>query len=235
LEDGLTETGYVWGNPGYGELSDFPKMKREYTALELTYRQHGGERYSLLASYILSKTSGNYTGIFDLTSRGGGWPNAMPAFDLLESLENSDGLLPNDRTHSLKLCGSWLVGYGLTVGGTALWQSGTPLNGFGVAVSTPVYSAFVVPRGEAGRMPSIWDLSLRLTYDLSTWWQSPVKPRLLLDLLHIGSPREVVDVVQQRYLERDAEGNHITENPLYGQAIAYQPPFAVRAGMTVDF
>ena len=62
-----------------------------------------------------------------------------------------------------------------------------------------------------------------------------MRPKLLLDLLHIGSPREGVDYVQDRYLDRDAEGNFIVENPLYGQAIMYQPPFAVRAGINIDF
>lgn len=237
LEDVLhPETGdFVWGNPGYGELSAFPRMNREYTALEITYQHSGGARYNLLASYTLSRSRGNFTGIFDLDSGGSGWPNSMPAYDLLESMEQSDGLLPNDRTHSLKFSGSYKVGYGLTMGTTAMWQSGTPLNELGPAMEDPTYGVFIIPRGEAGRMNYIWDLSLRLTYDLSYWWKTSVHPKILLDLLHIGSPREAVDYIQRRYLERDDDGNFINENPLYGQPITYQPPFAIRLGLTADF
>ena len=226
---------YVWGNPGYGQLSDFPRMERKYTALEVTYQHSGGPKYSLLASYIVSRNRGNYPGIFDLTNRGGGWPNNMPQFDYLETLEQSTGLLPNDRTHSFKLSGSYRVGYGLTAGLSFLWQSGTPLNEFGPAEIDPTYNVFILPRGDGGRMNSIWDLSLRLTYDLSTWWNASVRPKILLDLLHIGSPREAVDYVQRKYLERNESGEFITENPLYGEPIMHQPPFAVRMGMTIDF
>jgi len=46
-------------------------------------------------------------------------------------------------------------------------MSGTPLNEFGVI---PDYysSTFLRPRGTVGRTPSIWDLSFRFMYDLST-------------------------------------------------------------------
>jgi hypothetical protein len=226
---------YVWGNPGYGELADFPRLEREYTALEITYQHSGGEKYNLLASYILSRNRGNYPGIFDLTNRGGGWPNNMPQFDYLETVENSYGLLPNDRTHSFKFSGSYRVGYGLTAGASLLWQRGTPLNVFGPAIEDPTYSVFVIPRGEGGRMNSIWDMNVRLTYDISDWWSSSVKPKILVDMLHIGSPQEPVDYIQQRYLERDPGGGFITENPIYGEPISYQPPFALRMGLTVEF
>jgi hypothetical protein len=106
---------------------------------------------------------------------------------------------------------------------------------FGPAIEDPTYSVFVIPRGEGGRMNSIWDMNVRLTYDISDWWSSSVKPKILVDMLHIGSPQEPVDYIQQRYLERDPGGGFITENPIYGEPISYQPPFALRMGLTVEF
>ncbi|NIM20214.1 MAG: hypothetical protein GTO51_08285 [Candidatus Latescibacteria bacterium] len=232
VEDAFAEdlTGWVWGNPGSGDLSHFPRMKREYTALELIYRHSGGERYNFLVSYTLSRNYGNYPGLFP-SDYGEGFPNASTTVYHPEGFFHATGLLPNDRTHVFKCSGSYRIGYGAT----ALWQSGTPLSEFGASLYDPVYNVFIVPRGEAGRTTSIWDLSLRFTYDSSEWWRAEVHPKLILDLLHVGSRRKPISFVQRRFLERDIDGNHITPNPAYGLATAYQPPMAVRLGLEVDF
>jgi hypothetical protein len=216
-------------------LSEFPQLKREYRALEVSYHHSGGDRYYLLASYVLSENRGNYSGFFFSDGNGGGPPNLGPAFDVLESTVDGDGLLPNDRTHVFKVSGSYRIGLGLTVGAMASWMSGTPLNEFGSALFDALYPVFLVPRGEAGRMPSIWDLNFRVAYDLSALLQSRMHPRIIVDLLHVGSPREPVLYDQRHYLERDDQGNHVAPNPTYGLATAYQPPAAVRFGIEMIF
>jgi len=233
--DGFGEY-FEWGNPGYGLLGDYPKMTRKYRALEFTLEQAPTDRYNFLFSYVLSENKGNYPGLFPADISSEGWPNMGPAFDVLEMTVNGDGLLPNDRTHVLKLLGSFKLTRDFSAGLTASWQSGTPLNEFGSAADpNNFYNIFLKPRGTAGRTPDIWDLNLRLAYTLPFWRQSQVEPRLILDWLHIGSPRDPVNYDQKRYFTADTEGNQMQENPNYGHAVAYQPPTALRFGFEVGF
>jgi hypothetical protein len=236
LEDVISEeTGeYVWGNPGGGKLSDFPKVKRDYTALELTFQRTGAERFNFLTTYILSRNTGNHPGVFP-SDYGDGWANASQQYDLREQLDNGDGLLPNDRTHVFKFNGSYRIGYGVTAGATFFWMSGTPLSEYGGAILDPTYNVFITQRGEAGRTPDIWDLGVRLTFDLASLWESSVHPRVIVDFLHIASQREGVNFVQRKFLSRDDDGGFTDPNPFYGEPIAFQPPAAVRLGMEIEF
>jgi len=238
LEDAMVDeaTGqFEWGNPGYGLLSDFPRMTRIYRALELTLEHAPTDRYNFLVSYVLSANKGNYPGLYPADISSDGWPNMGPAFDVLEQTIDADGLLPNDRTHVFKLLGSYHLTRDFSAGVTASWQSGTPLNEFGAAMADNFYRVFLQPRGTAGGMPSLWDLNLRFAYTVPFWRDSNVEPRLILDWLHIGSQREPVNYDQRSYNSRDAQGNHIDPNPTYLWPVAYQPPMAVRFGFEVGF
>jgi hypothetical protein len=233
LEDGWDpEEGIQFNNPGSGALSDFPRVKRNYGAIELTVRRRAGERLTTLGSYVLSRATGNYTGLFH-SDFGTPWPNVTGAFDLLETLDNGDGLLPNDRTHVLKLAGAYQLGAGLQAGVVGLWETGTPLNEFGGAEFGAPFWTFLQPRGTAGRTPSIWDLSLRIAYQLPT--SSRLRPRLTLDVLHIASRRAPVNFDQTHYFNVDGEGNQIDPNPTYGLPTRFQPPMALRLGVELAF
>ncbi len=236
IEDGSLDGGntYILGNPGRGELAEFPRMKRDYSALELTYHHTGGDRYNMLISYVLSRNHGNYTGLFGSDVNWPG-PNTSPQFDLPGSLVDGTGLLPNDRTHVFKLSGSYKVSDALNVGFITSWQSGTPLNEWGSLPANPGFRMFLVPRGEAGRTPSIWDVNLRLAYRLPNRLSPGFQTKMILDLLHIGSQRKAVNYDQVHYFGVDNEGNQAFPSPTYGMATQFQPPMAVRLGMEVDF
>jgi len=106
VDDPVTGVGQALnGNPGRGILSFMPKPKREYTALELTLEKSGGQRFNFWASYVLSRTYGNYTGLYS-SDYNLDLPNAGMAFDNPARLKNAMGLLPNDRTHVFKFVGS---------------------------------------------------------------------------------------------------------------------------------
>jgi hypothetical protein len=237
IEDGMTDPNtdtWVWGNPGSGELSAFPKMKRTYSALEVTFQQRILDGLSVLASYVLSRNDGNYAGLFD-SEIGNPYPNATGVFDTVDGLVNGEGLLPNDRTHVFKLSGSYRLGAGVSLGASGVWESGTPLNEFGSDPLGPPYQAFLQERGTVGRTPTIWDVSMRITYGPSLFAGNRWRPRLTADFLHIGSQREAVNYDQVHYANVDSEGNQIYPNPTYGRAIAYQPPMVVRLGLDLQF
>jgi hypothetical protein len=238
-EDGaIPGTGELWwGNPGRGELRDLPKPRREYSAVEVSWQYAPKGRTVLLASYVLSRTWGNYMGLYN-SDWGHDLINSHAAFDEVSWMRNSTGLLPNDRAHVVKLAGGYPVGYGLTVGASLVWQSGTPLSEFGPVEPEGLPYGFLRKRGTAGRTPSIWDLGLRFRYDIPSsstshggWPQS----RLILDLVHVGSPRKVVDRDQTSYFTMDSAGDLIDPNPNYGRATKYQSPMAMRIGMEVAF
>jgi hypothetical protein len=223
---------YVAGNPGEGVLSFLPQVKREYTALELTFERRGVGPLSFLVSYVLSRSYGNYTGLF---SSDTGWdgPGNNSMFSHAGQGPNSEGLLPNDRTHVLKVAGSYKFDLGLSAGTFFTWQSGTPLNEFGPSEFSAFRRAFLVPRGSAGRTPAIWDLNVRLAYLLGRGLRLPVQGRIVLDLLHIGSPSKVVLTNQVRYVGPDPDTQ--IPNPNFGAALAYQPPFTVRLGLELGY
>jgi hypothetical protein len=58
---------------------------------------------------------------------------------------------------------------------------------------------------------------------------------MILDVFHVASQRQPVDFEQLHYFNIDENGNQINPNPLYGRAIRYQPPMAVRLGLEVGF
>jgi hypothetical protein len=225
---------FLYGNPGKGAQAAFPKMKRDYTAFELTVQKSGGRKYNILASYVLSRNYGNYAGLFTSDIVPQLFPNANGAFNILEAMENSTGLLPNDRTHVFKLSGFYRLKFGLIVGSSFFWQTGKPKSEFGFNQNLFV-NYFLQERGSVGRLSSIWDLNFRFVYDLSlltnTWW----KPRLILDIFHIGSQREPVAREEVRYNAVDNEGNPVAPNPNYDSAILFQPPMTLRFGVEVDF
>ena len=70
-------------------------------------------------------------------------------------------------------------------------------------------------------------------YELN--FEPGIQPRLILDLFHIASQREPVDLDQRKYFGIDENGNPINPNPTYGEAYRYQPSMSLRLGLEVGF
>jgi hypothetical protein len=220
---------WVIGTPGKGAFAFLPPPKRTYTALELSASgTWTGFHYRV--SYVLSRSWGNYTGLFG-SDQGSANPGGNGTFVVPQQAVNSEGLLPNDRPHVAKLAASYRLPIGLTPGIFFSWMSGTPINEFGQAL--PFGWSFIAPRGTAGRTPSIWDLNVRLAYDLPPYRSAAA--RMVLDLLHMGNPRQVVRVDQLHYWWLDADGDPVNLNANYLSPIAYQPPMTARLGVEVSF
>jgi hypothetical protein len=181
---------------------------------------------------VLSRTYGNHGGVFNLDEDQGGQPNM--SYDYPEKLVNAEGLLPQDRTHQLKLAASYRTGFGLTLGGRFLWLTGTPLSEMGT-MRIPPNRTFVTQRGTAGRMPSIWELDLRFSYDFGPLMHRQAPARLILDVFNLGNPREAVAFDQVLYFSLDEEGNPANFNPNYGEPTLFQLPASLRLGVEVGF
>lgn len=221
----------VIGTAGRGDLAFLSPPRREYTALELALE--GRSRQGLYrASYVLSRTWGNFPGLYGsdlyVANPGLNFGLAMSHQNL-----NSTGLLPNDRPHVVKLVGTYAAARTLDVGAFVTWQSGTPINDFGVGPFGAFFPSFLARRGSEGRSPAIWDVNLRLAYE-APWLRGP-SAKCILDLLHVGNPRTAVRIDQQHYFALDSLGNPTTANPGYRRALAFQPPMSARLGFEVSF
>ena len=234
VEDGWVESegSQVLGNPGYGPLDEYPPAKREYAALELTAEKSFEGRLRLLGSYVLSRAYGNHGGVYNLDADQLGQPNGSWGYP--EMLVDAEGLLPQDRTHQLKLAASYRTGFGLTLGGRFLWLTGTPLSELGAGTRSNS-RVFLSQRGTSGRMPSIWELDLRFSYDFGSLVRRRAPARLILDVFNLGNPRTAVAFDQMRFYSRDGDGNPTNFNPDYGEPTAFQLPASVRLGVEVGF
>ena len=231
LEDGDPGDGvYRMGNPGRGPLAAMPRARQRYAALEVSVERSSPGPLFLLGSYVLSRNVGNYTGLY-ATDLMVGLPNSGPQYDVPDLMINADGLLPNDRAHVAKAAASYRLGFGATFGGFLTVASGTPLSEYGTSAYGFPYWTFVRPRGSASRTPATWSLDLHAAYDLPVARDGRVRPRVLLDVFNVGSPRRA-----QLYDQRHYFDNAQTQlNPDYGSVTRYQPPMSARVGLVVDF
>lgn len=234
LEDGIApgDSVYRMGNPGRGPLGTMPRARQRYAALDLSAERSTPGPLYLLASYVLSRNVGNYTGLFAadaLIPLPGS--NSGPQYDVPDLMIDAYGLLPNDRTHVAKVAASYRFGFGATLGGFLTVASGTPLSEYGTSAYGSPYWTFVRLRGSAGRTPAIWSLDLHGAYDLPVGRGGRVRPRLLVDAFNVGSPQRGLLYDQRHYLDN----TQTLVNPNYGAVTRYQPPMNARVGMVVDF
>jgi hypothetical protein len=223
---------FYLGNPGSDPLSDYPHPMRENLSMQILIEKSLSSRLNLLCSYVLSRNYGNFTGFFNQEGQGV-TPNMSRAYDYLDVLINATGLLPNDRTHVFKVNSTYRFDFGLTFGASFTWMSGTPLSEYGRNIyGLPVH---IIKRGTAGRLPSLWDLNLRFTYGFPIELFRQMRPRLILDIYHVASQREVVRQGELHYLEIDADGNYFNPDPSYGKPLNFQPPMSVRIGIEINF
>lgn len=178
---------YKYVNPGEGIAKDFipsgltppfpaPRPKRQYDALELTYNRRLSKNWFGGASYVLSRLSGNYSGLdnsdeirtpttggsYGAAQQAGGTiarngSSAHRAWDLDEVVVDStgnldvEGRLATDRPHVVKLYGGYTFPMGTEIGLNFYAGSGTPLTTLVDTINQiPV---MVNGRGDLGRTP----------------------------------------------------------------------------------
>ncbi|WP_225410049.1 TonB-dependent receptor [Stigmatella hybrida] len=174
LEDMSRDNGatYFLGNPGEGFAQEFPKAQRDYDAVTLYLNRNFAGGWLAQASYTWSRLYGNYPGLFR-PETGQLDPNITADFDLIELLENRTGLLPFDRTHSVKLFGAKEINFtnaiSSNIGLSYRGNSGTPINYLGAHPSYLEDESFVLPRGSGGRTPwtNIIDTNIGLNYRIN--------------------------------------------------------------------
>jgi hypothetical protein len=214
----------------------FPKPQRTYKALEFTFNRAWDGLWSLQGSYVLAYNKGNTEG-YVKSDIGQDDAGISQDWDYPGLMEGSNGYLPNDRRHSLKLWGSYQVAPEWRVGANAIVQSGRPKNCIGYyngnldTVSVLYQSASFycglkpTPRGSQGRLPWTKELGLQVAY--IPQWQKGLT--FQVDVLNVFNTREVTSV------EEAGESAKGTPSPTYLQPLSLQNPRTFRFMAQYEF
>lgn len=242
---------YCIGNPGKGLMENLytldysqtfpsPQATRTYKALQLDVTKSFSNNWYAQASYILSKLEGNFDGLYSPFTNVGADPNISAAFDYYDFFTDgknlnkitNDGPLSNDRRHQIKASGYYVFPFGLSVGATAFFRTGTPVTRYGYSDAYGRYEFFLTQRGAEGRTPSDYDLDLHLGYPLAV---GPVKLNFILDVFNLLNTQKPI-LLDQRYGFQEADNSSATPvNPSYLQPVLRTPPTTVRLGARVSF
>jgi hypothetical protein len=163
---------YFIGNPGEGIADTFPKAKRTYHAITVSFNKSFADLWLAQASYTWSSLKGNYDGLYRPEDQQLD-PNLNSTFDLRSLLQNQDGNLSNDQTHTIKAYVAKefviLPVFSVTLGLGFNASSGIPINYLGAQELYGNGQAYILTRGSGGRLPwnTSFDARLALNYRLS--------------------------------------------------------------------
>jgi hypothetical protein len=252
------------GNLVAGLPCDSTQPRRYFRGIELTVNHRFSDRFYVLASYLYSKLEGNYSGNLSQTRETGQTdPNINADFDYPGLVINAYGLLRNDRKHQIKLSGYYAFPFGLTAGMNAFYTSGRP---FSIRGCTPDQIAcgggyneegYLVPRGSAGTLPSVYEADLHLEYGIRVG-QVTITP--IVDIFNVLNRQGVISREELFNNDNTIAGNNpahqvgalanpnctaavaaqgytnaCATNPNFGKDIAWQTPRVLRVGARVSF
>ena len=242
------------GHPAtIGGVGSFVDPLHRFDSVTVTAQKRLANRWSLLASYRWSRLWGNYEGfyrsdtdqsspaitsIFDFPPDDPSYTEVgVPEYGFrgdIRYLAPGD-LLPNDRTHQLKLYGSYLFDFGLGLGASVYAGSGRPLTPM---AANPVYdrageipeapraSGIVTEDGFAARTPSEWTFDLHADYPIPAGRGRLI---VLLDIFNVANHQGVLTY------DQNTEVAFGVANPDFGRRTAYQPPRRVRLAVRYEF
>jgi outer membrane receptor for ferrienterochelin and colicin len=248
---------YCIGNPGKGIMQNvftldystqLPAQKpvRIYKGVQLDVTKRYSNGWYAQASYIYSRLQGNFDGEFAPFTNVGADPNISAAYDYYDFFTNgkdhpgslppltktNDGLLSNDRKHQLKVNGIWTAPFGLSVGLSAYYISGTPVTRYGYSDAYGRYEFFLLPRGSEGRTPDLYEADLHLGYPVAV---GPVKINLLVDVFNLLNAQRAV-LLDERWGFQESDNDSPTPvNPGYLKPALRTPPTSVRFGLRISY
>ena len=216
-----------------------PAASRIYRGIELVARQSFSTDLWLQASYVYSSLRGNYDGGVNQATYGQTFPGYSSAFDYPALWHDASGTLALDRTHRLRLDGFWVTPWKLWIGLQAFVETGAPLDRLGYFDQNYGSLVFLVPRGSAGRLPTLWEGNLSLGYPMTL---GPVTVTLQAYLYNLFN-NQIATSTDEEWSIGPAVGypatvfdpNQQPMNPDYGKVTARSAPRSFRAAVRVTF
>ncbi len=216
-----------------------PRARRLYRGIELMARESVGTSLWLQASYVYSSLRGNYDGGVNEGLYGSTAPGWNEDFDYPALWHNGYGTLALDRPHRFRFDGYWVTPWRLSVGLQAFVESGGPLNQMGFFNSFYGSMIFLAPRGSVGRLPTLWDANLTLSYPIAI---GPLTVTLQAYLFNLFN-NQIATSRDDQWSISPPEGfpatiydpNQEPNNPYYGAVTGRSEPRAFRAAVRVSF
>ena len=223
-----------------------PPVKREYLAIDLFAEHQFDGKWWGKATYTWSRNNGNTEGQL-LSDIGQADVSTTQAYDFPEFSVGADGLLPNDRTHQVKLFGYYQIDPEWGIGGNMLMASGRPKNCIGNAPSTTGdffgtpsqitnYSGYgsayffcnglPTPRGSQGNLPPDMRLDVNFSYRPAALKGFGFK----LDVFNLFN-RQSIEVMDERMYNR----NVTSIRSLYSSVVSYTAPRSMKLTASYDY
>ena len=237
---------YLWDSAEGEQCSSTgpatPSARRLYRGLEIFARQSIRDRFWIQASYVRSSLRGNYDGSVNeasynqslgQTTPGINWVFGWPPF-----WHNGYGALALDRPNRFRLDGYWVTPLRVSVGLQAFVESGAPLDRLGYFTG---FGAVVMldRRGSAGRLPTLWEANLTLSYPIRVGPLTATLQGYLYDVFN----NQIVTSRDEGWTTAPPEGyggtiydpNQVQNNPSYGRVTSRSAPRSFRAALKVAF
>jgi len=224
------------------ELGHYHNPTRDYDAVVFDFKRAFDGKWGLQGSYTWSRSYGNYEGtvksdVGNVTQDDAG---ATIAYDSPGFEDYGTGLLANDRTHTLKVWGSYAITPDFLVGANVLVQSPRHLSCLGVhptdpyAASYGAYSHYCngepAPLGKGNKTDWTKQIDLSLRYTVPTQFSLGGSLVLRADIFNAFDQHAVL--TRQVTYEVNAPGDL---DPAYGEALAYSTPRYVRIGFDLTY
>jgi hypothetical protein len=215
----------------------YPEMKRSYTALDFSLEHPLRDKWYGKINYTWSRSKGNTEGQ-TLSDIGQADVATTQTFDFPELTLNSEGKLPNDRTHQIKAYGFYELTSEFGVGLNALLASGRPKNCLGRLPTTfPDQTAaaygssfffcngVATPRGSQGNLP--WDNRFDLDFSF--------RPAAVKGLQFKVTVFNVFNKqTPQTIFEQYNVGATTTVNSQFGRVVSYTAPRSALLVLSYD-
>ncbi|HEX7779003.1 MAG TPA: hypothetical protein VF424_07190, partial [Vicinamibacterales bacterium] len=241
--------------PQYGAA--FEEAIHDYDAVTVTAAKRLADRWQIQSSYQWARLRGTFEGFFR-NDNGQSDPAITSLFDFPTNDPSytaigvpqlgfrgdirflgaaGAGPLPLDRTHTVKLFGSYLLPAGVNLGIGMMSTSGTPLTALaanpvyesdGEIPETPRGAGFMTVDGLRRRTPWQTTLSVHADYALRLGRENR-RIVFVADVFNLLNSQSVADY------DNYTEVAPLVVNPDFGRVIAYQLPRQVRFGVRFAF
>lgn len=251
---------------GYDELTftseelGYPKLKRDYWAIDLYAEHPFSNNWYGKIEYTWSKNYGNTEGQLNSeTDTGNGGQadvSVTQDWDLPQLMVGANGLLPNHREHQIKAFGYYQPTPEWTFGVTAILQSGRPISctSFYPTPDAGLYNSASYrycglpgtgtdPDEDPNYVPPSddFEFSPRGSKGTTPWMYQvnlsvAYRPTWAGEHLTFGvDVLNVFDRQTPEFIYQRSATNRVTRNPRFGQELYYTDPRAVRFSVRYDF
>lgn len=224
---------------------------RKYDSLEFSFERAFDGKWGLAGSYTYSQSKGTAEGYVNSTINQED-AGVSQDFDFGTFTDGSDGFLPNDRTHAVKLFGTYGITENFRIGANLNSTSGRPLSRIGFVPSTTTGGAasytsastyyylnsqgvtVLGQRGDAGRTPWNHTLDLQAAYIHK---MGKNKVTFQADVFNVFNTQEATELSEINDYSRGTTTvgapGRLSLN--YGNPTSFQTPRSVRLTARYEF